>query len=261
MNTISSALNTLFRDVNGAGSYLLAVAGLGTLTMALLQVIKDTTPVRRWFFISEMNRWFARHAQIVAVKKSKSDVEAAWPEVDRGQAQKDLLTLAADGDRLAFFSLDIEKLCGQWSAAAQIVADYPKRYPDLFRCLTALAAPADQELLLSIVPEVIPAALEAQLPAEHQVTRIGERQKFANARTRVVHQIQRAIDSFQICATYRWQWHLHIASFCVSYALAVVALLLSDISAPGPLLVGAAIAGFLAPVARDLLAAVQALRE
>jgi hypothetical protein len=256
---MTTALNSLFSIAGGWGPYLLAVAGLGTLTMAILQVLKDTTPIRRWFFKREMEHWLADQARAATTELDKAGNSVKVCGCD---AEGVLLKLAADSDSQAFYSLEIEKLCGQWSAAAQIVAEYPTLYQNLFRCLAAQAAVTDQTILLNHdVPEIMSPHVEAQLAAEDQKLRTERKQRFADARNRVIHQIQRGIDSFQIRVAFRWQWRLRVVSFILSYALAVAALIVSGDKSIGPILVGAAIAGFLAPVARDLLAALQSLRD
>jgi hypothetical protein len=88
-------------------------------------------------------------------------------------------------------------------------------------------------------------------------------QDFLDARNRVTHQCQRAIDALQITAGFRWKWILQVASIVISGSLAALALIYKpDPISPTVLsvLVSALLAGFLAPVAKDLLAVVQKAR-
>jgi hypothetical protein len=275
MNGMEQALKTLFGTFNGWGPYLLAVAGLGTITMAVLQAIKDITPVRRWFQRSRMRRWLREEARIARRKlqlpESPEESESRQTEgppkkarfdPDAGEAEGELLILATNGDASAFYDLEIEKLCGQWNAAVQIVIDYPRYSPNLFACMAARAPQADCEKLYDPkIPPQLPLNTESKLTEEEQARRMALRQDFLDARTRVMHQIQRAVDSFQIATAFRWKWHFQIASFVLSFLLAMIAELISGNSAYGVIAVSAAMAGFLAPVARDLLAAIQKLRE
>jgi hypothetical protein len=275
MDGITGALKTLFGNLNGWSSYLLAVAGLGTLTMAILQAFKDITPVRRWFQRARMRSWLSEQAQLahdnghVPLNADQVDLEqkklAQVNPTVRSMAVKaegELLELATNGDSSAFYDLEIEKLCGQWNAAIQIVIDYPGYAANLFGCMAARASEADCEKVRdpNIPPQLSPNA-ESQFDDVEQARRIGARQAFLDARIRVMHQIQRAVDSFQIATAFRWKWHFQVASFGVSFLLAMIAELVAGSSAYGAAIVSAAIAGFLAPVARDLLAAIQKLRE
>jgi hypothetical protein len=276
---ITNALQSLFTQFNGWTTYLLTVAGLGTLTMAILQAVKDMTPARSWFQRWCMRTWMLQQARF-AIYKSVSN----QPEVDNDEttgprakndetkqdlaaqsladtAKRQLLLLATNGDASAFFDLEIEKLCGQWNTALQIVIDYPKYYPELFNCMAALATRKDCKNLLkpNVPPQTYPETEHHHDEAE-QARRVGLRQAFLDSRIRVMHQIQRAVDSFQITTSFRWKWHLQLASFVVSVGLAMAAEIMLKADTYRVAFVSSLIAGFLAPIARDLLAAVQQLR-
>ena len=253
MDGVVNALKTLFAEMNGWGPYLLAIAGLGTFTMAVLQAIKDTTPLRRWFQQDRMQRWIQAHAGIAG--------QELRARVDPAKAERQLLLLATDGDEVAFYSLEIEKLCGQWNAAIKVVLDYPVFYPDLFACVAARASRRDFNRVRGGMPVgTLPPGAEAQLPLDEQMRRTAKRQRFVDSRTRVMHQIQRAVDAFQIDTAFRWKWGLQIASFVFSFLFTIIAMALGTQFKLGTAILSAAVAGFLAPVARDLLAVVQKLR-
>jgi len=118
------------------------------------------------------------------------------------------------------------------------------------RLVAALADPEDVERLI---------ASTAPAPGEKRA------QADVDARARVMHYVQRAIDGLQISASYRWKLYLQIASFATSFVITVLAVGVHAGGAPGAkdvpgiVLVGI-VGGFLAPVARDLLAALQKLR-
>ena len=259
MNGITDAINKLFGDIGGWSSYLLALVGLGTLTMAVLQTIKDTTPLRRWFQERQMSKWLKEHASVAS--------KNLYVKVNIAAAERQLLVLATDGDARAFYDLEIEKLCGQWAAANQIIIDYPALYPDLAASVAARALKSDfDKLFARDLPDPLPPNVEARLDIEEQKRRSTGRQEFLDARSRVLHQIQRSVDSFQIDTAFRWKWQLQIASFGLSFLIAMIAMLIKSNWSMHELhlamaIISAAIAGFLAPVARDLLAAIQKLRS
>ena len=254
---ISDALNKMFAAINSGFwlPFFLAVSGLGSLTMAILQAIKELTPIRLWFQSYVFNQWLKDHARIANDNKNGTP---SWCN-----ARDQIILLATDCDVDAFFSLEIEKLCGEWNAAIQIVLDSPQQYPDFFSCVAARALHPDFEVVYDrAFPTVLPPILEAKLSEADQQHRHDSRQHFLDARTRVSHQIQRGVDAFQITTAFRWKWLFQVASFVLSFALAAAAMELAtkDLH-PAQTIIWAAVAGFLAPVARDLLAAVQKLRQ
>jgi hypothetical protein len=255
--TIQQALHKLFEAMNGSfwTTFLLSVAGLGTLTMAILQAIKQGIPIRRWFQKYQMANWLKLHA---SVAKQNLGLDPCWTK-----AEEQIILLSTDGDAGAFYDLEIEKLCGQWNAAIQIVIDSPATYLDFFSCVAARASKTDfDEVMRRALPEPSPVTAEAKPTPEEQISRLPRRQEFMDARYRVAHQVQRAVDSFQIKTSFRWKWMFQIASFALSFFLALSAMKISTHDTHiGQTLIWAAVAGFLAPVARDLLAAIQKLNS
>jgi hypothetical protein len=105
-----------------------------------------------------------------------------------------------------------------------------------------------------------PHAQTESVPEDLQ-KRLEQRQKYTIERTRVMHQIQRAVDSFQIKTSFRWKWMFQTASFALSFILAYFAMKIPTPSKPvdAATFIWAGLAGFLAPVARNLLAAIENL--
>src|SRR5688500_9754243 len=177
--------------------------------MALLQGVKDMLPVRRWFHRAFVRAWLAHKARDHAAHAKRE------PCVDA--ALHDLIELATTGDAHALFDLPIEQLCAQASAAAAQSLDYPARHEDLLRCLAASADPRDVEMVLR-APEQEPSEVEAP----------DARAALLDARTRVMHQVQRSIDALQIAAGYRWKWYMQLAAFGFSYVLTAAAVFAAD---------------------------------
>jgi hypothetical protein len=221
-----------------------ATAAIGVLSMAIIQTLKDMLPLRNWFQQWWLKGWLRDRASKAARTGGKA------PDVKK--AEDDLIRLATAGDRAAFYDLAIEQLCGQMNAAAQVVLEYPADHGDLLRCLAALAETADLDSLLAPPPDnsAAPSKIQAQV----------------DARTRVIHQVQRSIDGFQISAGFRWKWILQIVSFAVSFALTLIGFSLHAgseglrLSLAWSYLLAGLLGGFLAPVARDLVASLQKLR-
>jgi hypothetical protein len=218
-------------------SYVLALSIIGGVTMALLQTMKDLFPVRQWFQRYALQKWMNEGEAEARTKLKNTAISAV-------NAEADLLTLAVDGDAGALYDLQIEQLCGQFTAAIQIVLEFPDSHLDLLAITASESSPDDIKTLMQPLPS----------PPTPQ---------FVDARTRITHQCQRAIDAFQISVGFRWKWILQLASFALSALLAWIALYYGG-SAVHPNVVSvtfsAVLAGFLAPVAKDLLAVLQKAR-
>lgn len=225
------------------GTYLGGIVALSAFSMAILQTLKDLLPIRQKFHRHQLQKWFQERCD-----------KNQW-----SQAEGDLVGLATDGDADAFFDLATEQLCGQMSAAAQIVMEFPQEYADLLHCLTKTVPPKTRALLtaekgpLSRRFETLKQGVSKGLAPEEQATKLDD---LASAKVRMMHQIQRSIDAFQISALYRWKAGFQWASFILCVAIAFIA---SNGGWPHRLVIGF-IAGFLAPVARDLQAKLQQIK-
>ncbi len=235
--SIESALSAI-----GSNWYnlLVALVGVGIVTMALLQLLKDLLPTRRWFQRWWLTRfWLQAHAAALGLGPPAAE-----------EARRRLVDLATAGDEQALFSLPVEQLAGQLNAATQAVLDRPKEHAVLVRLLARRADPDDVELILRKRPTE-PAALA----------------RFLEARNRVAQQIQRSLDAVQISMGYRWQWILQGLSVVLSAAIIFAGLTVyggglqfwrTDRIAYAFFV--SVLGGFVAPVARDLVAAIQSLR-
>ncbi len=239
---ISGAIQSAVRAVYDlAFPFATALAAVGLVSMALIQTVKDMLPVRRWF----QGWWIQRWLRAQSLRSGEGGFAS-----DPVAAERDLVRLATSGDRDALFDLPIEQVSGQMNAAAQIVLSYPREYSNLLYCLAAYAAPSDVSTLLGAPPTAEP-----------------ERTAFVDARNRVTHQVQRSLDGLQISAGYRWKLYLQIASIVSSGLLTMVGVWFFS-GQPIPAgrrfalyIAISVLGGFLAPVARDLVAALQQLRK
>lgn len=242
-----TSVNEFLADLANQGSSLLEpIVAVGILSMAIIQTVKDLLPVRRVFQRRFLRAWLAGQQE-----RARTTPAAGSPpaETDAKDAEADLVRLATAGDASAFFDLPIEQLCGQMNAAMQVALDYPKGHQDVVRLLAASAPPADVELLIQSWEQ------DSQRLDSLETT---AKDALVQARARVAHATQRAIDGLQIAAGSRWKLHLQLAAFALSFAITTLAALSGATKWPAAsaLLYGLA-GGFLAPVARDLFASLQ----
>ena len=234
MDALSLFADGVYRQVV---EFAAAVTALGLVVMAIIQSAKDLLPVRRWFHDAFVRAWLAH--------KARGHAARGGIRPDAGVAFDDLVELATTGDAHALFDLPIEQLAAQVAAAASQSLDYPARHEDLVRCLAASADPRDLAAILGAAPE----ALSRDDAANAEI----------DARTRVMHQVQRSVDALQISAGYRWRWYLQLTAFALSAALTLTAVVAAGGDAPltrrlVDALPLAFVGGFIAPVARDAIA-------
>jgi hypothetical protein len=238
LNTIALALASLSGGTTA--NTVIALAAAGTIAMALLQVIKELTPLRRAFQHRWIDRWI--DAQAAAAAKSVPPLTAIPSD-----AKNSLVELATGGQANAFYDLPIEQLVAQVNAAAQVVLDYPKDSESLLIVLSEGAPPDD-----------VRSILEGTRPAT------APSQAYLDARSRVGHRIQRNLDGVQIALGARWKFWMQVASITLSTAVIEAAVLSTPQTTVGAALAALPIGivgGYLAPVTRDLVAALQNLRK
>jgi hypothetical protein len=216
-------------------SYAVALAVIGSVTMALLQTIKDLFPIRNTFQRRALVRWLIA----VSVETTKFNQKICETE-----AEKDLVSLAANGERRAFYDQQIEDLCALFNACMQVVLEDPEKHTDLLLFTAWRSEPADIALLLK--------------PRPNPMT-----QEYLDSRNRVLHQCQRSIQGFQVYCAFRWKWLMQLAALGLGALLAFLALSFGAAAVHRNVLsviVTALLSGFLAPVAKDILAIVQRAR-
>jgi hypothetical protein len=229
------------------------LAGIGTISMAFIQTAKNIVPIRRWFQKIRLKGWLKENANGL-YKKDKSTVDST-------QAEQDLIKLATSGDKEAFYDLPIEQLCDQIRSIVSVILDYPRLNTDLLYCLASKESVDDIAILLKPPPS----ATDKKAFSE-----------YASAKTRLVIQVRCSVDAIQTSIGYRWKFWLQLAAIILSAVIGVAAYLLSiganmstfwsDITqdtwrALGSALLVGVLAGFLAPVARDLVAAIEKWRS
>ncbi|MFZ0334785.1 MAG: hypothetical protein WAN10_10100 [Candidatus Acidiferrales bacterium] len=236
---------------------ILPLLGIGALSMALVQTAKNMLPLRRWFQRFHVENWLAQRARATS----------AAPAVNLPQAKTDLVHLATAGDDRAFYSLPIEQLCGQINAATQVILDYPARHWDLLRCLASQSKLADLAAINPPDPAIQSARKALLRKPAIQLTDAEHDQvdELVAARNRVSHQIQRAVDSLQISIGFRWKFWMQFFAILFSAILAAAALVISGRPLNSAhsiyfIVLAAIFSGLLAPVARDLVAAIEQMR-
>lgn len=244
MNIWATLQDALTQFYNLLWPMAAALAGVGVATMAILQMIKDISHLRRRFNRWQIKRWLDKRIDL-------AKPIAPETEIDVEEVHKRLITLATAGDEDAFYSLNIQQLTGQLAAASQIVLDYSweEEYKALYLCFAAQALQEDVSKLLVGPPE------------DDEAVKAWARER-VDPRNRVNHQIQRTLDGLQIALSYRWKYFNQLAAFILNFIFVLWALLLVGPRKETLLIyvVVAVFGGFVAPVAKDLVRGLQQLR-
>jgi len=230
-----------------------AVTAAGTIAMAFLQVVKDLTPLRRGFQHWWMSGWIASHtAEFNRTRQGKGVDRDTLPRISDGTAGTLLVELATGGDERAFYELAIEQMVAQMNAAVQITLDYPKQYYDL---LAVMSEGADLDDVATVISDSPTGSRAKKAPPSGD---------YLEARARVSHRVQRNLDAIQISLGNRWQFFMQLLALTLSTLLLEVAILSVAGATFGTILIALVIGvvgGYLAPVTRDLVAALQTLRK
>jgi hypothetical protein len=250
----------------GALAARLAFYGaIGGLSMAIIEVLKNLTSVRMGYNRRFLLAWFdqrsiadkaERNRRIYGVRLAGRDKAAPdnTPLKKAQTAYQQAIQLATGGHERALLDLPTEQLCGQLTAAAQVAQENPERYADFFGVLVAGADETD----IKVVRGGKPADADQMGP-------------YLDARTRLQHHVQRSLDALHILLAARWRWLIQSTVFvlCGTLAVAVMTYTWSEPGAAvpslparaGAIVLATLIAGFLAPVAHDLVAAIGKLKR
>jgi hypothetical protein len=223
-------------------------AGIGTVSMAILQAARNLLPLRMWFQRSHLHGWFEK-----VTSKAPGEFKCA----SKTSAEWDLINLAAGGDDKAFYSQPIDDLCSDIKSIASVVLDYPAEHRLLLYCLASEAEFEDiDKLIYPPEPEVF-----QKLPHQHTQDEKLKLKAFAAAKTRVGAQLRCTVDALEVSIAFRWKRLFQSASVVLSAVLGPVALSLGDyrgnLNRYAVVCIFAVLSGVLAPVARDLVSAIE----
>ena len=265
-NQTSELVRGLGKITTYVMTWAVPLAAIGTVSMALLQTAKNLLPLRSWFQRTRLRAWFKARVTGSSEPESKAtstvttDTTTALANVE--EAIRDLINLAASGDQDALYDLPIEEMCAKIKDVVSVVLDYPKLHIHLLSCLASEATAEDIKILMN------PPPLESLLKRPDQSTEDEQHavRNFAAAKSRVGVQIRSSVDAIQTLIGFRWKFCLQLASVVLSALLGAAALQLGigpgqDYPKLETTLIIAVLAGFLAPVARDLVAALEKLRS
>jgi hypothetical protein len=268
--------------------YFIALAAVGALTMALIEAIKKLLDLKMRYQMNATLDWFAAWGA-GETRLPPSDPELRdrpYELVREAYAQLIHLTTGTplpageDGHRgsgafglhrdmggawsglprdagLALFALELPRMMGHIQDAASAALRDPARYEALYRFVTSGASPNDAKDWVAL----------AAAPADTAST--GESGRRANLYARVHGAVKCKLDAFQLYTDHRWanlnQLAANVAGAVMLFCAILFSYASSSLDIAGPdfalILFASIIGGALAPVAKDLVGALQRVRS
>ncbi|MHB8534117.1 MAG: hypothetical protein ACYDBW_01570 [Sulfuricaulis sp.] len=227
-------------------NYALLLAAIGTIAMALLELIKSVTFWRRHFQRRRIERWLA----------GASDANAA---------QQQLMLLAAGGAENAAVLYDqpTAKLMGQIQAAANVALDFPAKYSAFYEFIAALpqvrerrASDDDAKLWRQFSEKRMEGRPHKTSAADDLQARAA-----TQARARLGNLVSRKLDALQNEIDFAWARLNQLSSVAGGGALLAWILLHQTPQLSLELVVLLSIlGGLVAPFAKDMVSALTGLR-
>lgn len=226
--------------------YALLLAAIGTIAMALLELIKSVTYWRRHFHRRRIERWLA----------NAPDSTAAYQQLM-------LLAAGGPGNANVLYDQPTAKLMGQVQAAANVALDFPSKYPAFYEFIAAMP----------LVRELRDGGDDAKLwrrfseermegrPRKASVADDMQARSAAQARARLGNLVSRKLDVLQNAIEFDWARLNQLWSVAGGGTL-LAWVLLNQKSPPSPELVVllSLLGGLVAPFAKDVVSALTSLR-
>jgi hypothetical protein len=277
MNDVNEVADALGKMTEGMGGIAVLVAGIGALSMAVVEAVKSMLPLRAYFHRGEIQRWLEGEHRSTDARLMGVGFDDLPSAIDSTVALNELLRLAIGGTsyQTALFEQAPEKMFGQIQAAANVAMDFPAIAPNLYEFLTHEAGServGTRRATLKLQEPVgksdqdvwsrFTVALHAgQVDAKSDDPAKKKEYLDANqARQRLDNLVRRRLDALQSRVTYRWGRFNQFAAFFTAVGLSVAALVQVPKLGWFSIAVLAVAAGFLAPPAKDLAAALSNIR-
>jgi hypothetical protein len=253
--------------------YFVALVAVGALAMALIELWKKMRHSETRFHAKHLTAWFAAdtppsprvdaavtqgaYAELIHLTTSVPMASASTTAVSLLAEQgikAGPLWVAHQAD-YALFALSLERMMGHVQDAADSALNNPRRYPALYIFVTAGADEADVAAWRELA--------ESRRPGRDEPE---EARRRAELYARLHQIVKRRLDGFQLYTKQRWVNWNQLTANIVGALVLFAGLLWSSVDMKYPPSLAAMIAmsllgGVLAPVAKDMVAALQKVRQ
>src|SRR5882724_1965917 len=137
MDELHQIANAINEQGNHILQYALTLAGVGTLAMALVELLKGVFKARRMYNRWSVHEWAAgrpRDLRSLLNSPLRSQKEKSTPVL----AELELLAAGGHEPPDALYDQPVERLLGQIQAAVRVAMDFPDSYPKLFAFITQI---------------------------------------------------------------------------------------------------------------------------
>jgi hypothetical protein len=217
------------------------LAAIGAISMTLVQLFKELTPIRtKW-----QKHWFTEWLQ----KYEKDPNSTKNPFMENYKCEDppslidELADVAAGGESKYLYEQSGDDLTKSVLRAAPIIIDEPDRYPRLITRLVWGLAEADMGVL-------------AQGPIAPKDPNL-----YLDARARALRRIERNLEGASLLLTSKWRFITQTAAIAATTIVVLLSVGLTGRMSVATLLASVPIAlvgGYFAPITKDLLATIQA---
>lgn len=231
------ALEKITKALSGLGTgwtsdAVLAVVAAGVIAAAVVQLVKELTPLRRVYQKKWVQRWIYGRAH------EDNDHVA--------RAEQQLIHLATGGCANAFYELPAEEMALHINQVGQITLDAPDVYDVLLFVLANGVSSTD----VGVIQQGQPVS--------------GSTQQYFDARNRVARRIQRNVEGLRLALGRDWRFWMQLASVAMTTLIVTGTVAYAErwnwsliwLALP----IGI-IGGYFAPITHDLAVAIQKLRK
>lgn len=255
--------------------YFVALAAVGALAMALIELAKKIHDTRTRYHARQVLRWVMEEFGSPASPHALAcltELLQLTTGLNRDQAQRAAGELMATEGTLpgllavparreySVFALELEKMMGHIQDATDTALNDPKAHPALFQFITSGVRAQDVEAWQAFI--------EATTRAPIAVGQERNARRDADLYTRLQQSVRRKLDAFQLFCGMRWAnrnqlWANVVGVVVLANALWWITLRESGGSAMSvwEILLASLAGGVLAPLAKDMVVALQRVRS
>lgn len=246
LDAITTAIEGMAHDIT---AYALILAAVGTLTMALLELLKSVADARMRFNSWRIRKWLPADAldelQLLATG-------SAEPRKPRRAIQGFVTGEILRTDVL--YDQPVEKMMGQIQAAANMALDFPHLYSELYQFLANPLAASEQS------DDAKQWLAYAQAVAENTQQSGDVARAATQARARIGNIVARKLDAFQTETQYLWaEYNQRAAVVCAGAFLCYLLVGVVHMENTLKVIALSVFGGLVAPFAKDVVSALSGL--
>lgn len=262
-------------------SYVIALAAVGALAMAIIEAWKKVFDSRTKFHARRFSSWVQKSIAEVVLERLQgkpdavdaiADILQLSTGVSRTEAVASAKRLANAGGRLpmmhafrpdpanAVFALELERMMGAIQDAGDAALSAPQQFPALYAFMTTGGVPGDVNLWYDKAKTGF-ADANAAAPVDPQKVK-----ELADATARLRQVMKRKLDGFQMFTGSRWASWNQSWAMLLGYGLMFVLLFWSskeqnDLLEILEISVLSIFGGLLSPIAKDLVGSLKRVKS